>query len=363
MHNRNNFTNINVENWFRWLLRTKDNLNGIGVYFLSKRYSTSPRNFPLYNNSKNIRIILFKGSIIPGVDRLILKFLGLFIKFAAKKFKMYRYNFVFTPRVSSKKYCNEILNFDDPEYNNIEIKEILNWEKCLNSKGFTSKIVCTTNYTKKYLINNGSMSRITIIPQGHSSDSTLEKVLNKRNDLIRLVYASPYIDIEGDLHQNHVNWNASNLIDIIWEKLKTYDNLQLHLIGKVGDNAKRKLLNSNVVLHGLVPISKCSEILRTCDIALYPRTYDNKRQAQKVIEYIGAGLPTVGFNTLDCKILEEVRAGILVNSTDDFVKAVLELSQNIDLLNELKNNCYEMSQRFDWSNLAKALDDLVNDSI
>lgn len=361
MRNRNFFTNPNVESWFRWIFRSSDDLNAVGIYFLSKRYSTSPRHFPLYNYSKNVRIILFNGSVFPGLDRIILKFIDLFLKLTAKKFRIYKYNFIFSPKLSLKKFSNEILNFDDPEYTFDEIKNIISWETCININGYTSKIVCTTNYTRQYLLNNGSKSDIRIIPQGHSSKMTEYKRYKDRpeTNLIRLVYASPYIDVEGDLHSNHVNWNASELIKNIWPKLNMHKNFQLNLIGKVGANARKLLEDTNVVLHGLVSIEDCSEILSKCDLALYPRTYDNRRQAQKVIEYIGAGLPIIGYKTVDCEIVLQEEVGILVTSRDQFVDEVLNLKDNPEVLERFKNNCMALSKNLSWINLAKEFDNLV----
>lgn len=88
---KNSFSNANVIHWARFPFIHHDQLPVAGIYFLSKRYSTSPRYFPLYEKSKNIRIVLFKGSSLPGVDRLIIKLIPIYVDFLRFKFNKYRF--------------------------------------------------------------------------------------------------------------------------------------------------------------------------------------------------------------------------------------------------------------------------------
>jgi glycosyltransferase involved in cell wall biosynthesis len=357
---KNQFSNSNVESWIKWVFRSKDHLPSVSVYFLSKRYSTSPRFFPLYNNSKNIRIILFKGSIIPALDWITLKFLRVFELMFYLKFRKYKWVFRFSPKKLGA--TNEILNFDDPEYTETENKMILTWEKSLLNKNLKTKIICTTHYTKQYLTNLELKSQIEVLPQGHSSNNIQQKNLLERSKRpLKLVYASPYIDVEGDLHFGHINWDASNLIENIWKKVSKLEIFQLHLIGQVGQNAKAKLSGTNVIFHGLVSIEDCTTILSGCDLALYPRLFDNKRQAQKIIEYIGAGLPILSFNHIDCRIVQDENVGIVVETNEEFVAKLLNLEENRKMLNFYSTNSKTISQKYSWKSLALIHDQFVLD--
>ena len=356
----NKFSNPNVDKWWKWVFRRSDSLPSVSIYFLSKRYSTSPRFFPLYNESRNIRIVLFQGSRIPGIDRLILNLLPFFIKLFSRRFKKYQWFFLFSISWSRSLKCNFILNFYDPEYTKEEIDQILDLETSCKLKKTQTKIICTTNYTKNYLIENGSKSRIFVLPQGHgnyNSDLHAKKYFPKK---LKLVYASPYIDIAGDTHAGHINWDATVLLKEIWGSKNLHKNLELHLIGKLGENAKSLTKNSNIILHGLVTIQKCTKILQNCDVGLYPRISDNKRQAQKIVEYLGAGLPIIGFRSIDAKLVEDENIGILVDSVEEFIRTINLFDTDRDKLFKFAENALQKSNEYSWKNLAKKMDSIIN---
>ena len=358
----NEFSNPNVDSWWRFLFRSDDNLPAIGPYFLSKLYSTSPRFFPLYEYSRNTRIVLFRGSRIKGVDRLILKLIPLYLKLFARKFDKYKWLLLFSTKWSLGMSCNQILHFDDPEYNEKELLDIREWEDYTRKRGVKTQIICTTNYTRNYLIDNGVVSKVKIIPQGHSVQTLpnqfFRKSIIEKSTKLRLVYASPAIDIQGDVHGGHINWDASVLLREIWPKLQDTDRFELHLLGKVGPNARKILNFESVVEHGLVSISDCSSILQTCDIGLYPRVKDNFRQAQKISEYIGAGLAIIAFRLIDTSLVEELGVGISVNSKDDFVHSILELDEDREQLEKLKKASRQSAIKLQWSYLAAQLDQI-----
>jgi hypothetical protein len=355
---RNRFSNANVESWFRFIFRSSDSLKAASLYFLSHRYSTSPRYFPLYNSTSEIRVVLFRGSRFPGVDRLILKTLPLYIKFFRKKFDRYSWVFLFSLNWSKYFNSNQILNLDDPDYTKKEIHEILNWELNCQKRGLKTAIATTTIYTKEYFKNQGCSSKFSVIPQGHSwsielSSSAPSNIFKQK---ISLIYASPYIHTSGDLHGDHELWGANTLLWKIWPCLALSNLFELHLVGSVGQNAMRHLENTPAILHGLVSSSECARIMHTCDIGLYPRESDKFRQAQKVSEYIGAGLAVVAFDCIDASLVKELGVGISVNTVDEFIEALRGLERDRRQLASFKRLSQENSKNLRWQNLAKDLD-------
>ena len=349
--------------WYRWIFSRSDTLPGVTLYFLSKRNSTSPRFFPLYENTSKVRIVLVRGSRIPHSDFFFIRFIRIILRVFKSKFS--QYNFFFSLDIPSSRFIktNQILHIDDPLYSNYELEQIRNWETCTRDKGFNSRIVVTTEYMRKYFLQNHIESEIFIISQGFSSPEKYSLASDsKENSIFRLVYISPYIDSLGDSHSGHPMWDASVLIDGIWPQICSLADIELHLIGRIGGNAAAKLSQSNVFQHGFISIAQVAAILPDFDLALYPRTYDNRWQPQKIIEYMGAGVPILAFDMIDTKIVEELGIGVLVQNINEFIYKIHELKSNRSSLRVYKQNCLKYRNEYRWSHLGQELDKILENS-
>lgn len=354
----NKFDSKLVIPWFKWIFKQPRSTAGV-IYFLSKRYNTSPRFFPLYNSCKDTEIILFRGSRFPGVDRLYLKLIPMFVALFKRKLSSYSVFIALNDSAKLVLSTNMILNLDDPTYEVSELKAIIEWEQKVKSNGYTSTIVCTTDHMWNYLIRNGIQSRIKVIPQGHSYSSFIKPASLREpvKEKCRFVYISPSIDVKGDLHEGHNMWDASILLNEIWPRIKA-TNVELHLIGRMGRNAKKSLVDSRIISYGFVSIEKCSNMLGEFDVGLYPRMKANSWLPQKLIEYVGAGLPTIAFDTSDTQIVRDLGIGILAKDTQDFIRAMENISRNPDQLQFMKQQCVKNSGQFSWQYLAKEFESL-----
>ncbi len=355
------FSNQNVLPWYRWIFLRSDKLPGVTLYFLSRRNSTSPRFFPLYENSTRIRIVLVKGSRIPRSDFLFLRLLRLFLGVFRKSFSRYEYFFSLDIPSSGLVATNQILQIDDPAYSSQELELIKDWEILIRDNGFNSKIIVTTEYMRNYFQSNLIQSEIHVISQGFSSVKAHPPVKVPASlSAFKMVYISPYIDSLGDSHAGHPMWDATVLIDEIWRKVSHLTGIELHLIGRVGKNAAIKLSQSNVFQHGFRSIAEVSAMLPDFDLALYPRTHDNRWQPQKIIEYMGAGVPILAFNLVDTGIVETHRVGLLVDSTEEFVSEIRRLSLNPSLLREYRQNWLSIRTEYSWEHLGQKLDRILD---
>ena len=361
---RNKFENKNAEHWMKWIFRKEDHLPLVSVYFLSRRNSTSPRFFPLYNYSSKIRIVVFYGSRLPYLDRIYLKLLPFFVQYFKTHFERYEAMFLFGLKRFTSPRLNQILHFDDPEYTKDEWEYIQNWEKQMYGIHKVPIIVCTSTYTQNYLREKGFKSTIKVISQGHNSipsfkvenESTLTAIGRK----VKFAYASPYIHADGDLHGGHINWDVSEFLNSFAESILQIPNVEIHLIGNVGENARRRLpSNPRLILHGFQSFEQCSEILKSCDVGIYPRQRDNFRQAQKIFEYIGAGLAIIAFDLIDTSPVSEFQVGLVSNSESDFVGNALLLARNPRLLETYKVRAREASKHTSWRYLATQLDEVL----
>ena len=348
----NKFENENVIPWYFWILARNSRSKGVVIYFLSRRYGTSPRFFPLYNEFRQTDIILFKGSRFPMVDRVYLKLLPCFIICFKRKLQKYDYFIALNSNPNLVISTNMILNLDDPTYSTDELLSIKNWEVSVKNRGFMSTIVCTTKYIHDYLKSNGVMSSISVIPQGHSNlqTSNIRRGSTSEGNL-NFVYISPTIDVKGDPHEGHNMWDASTLLLDIWPRV-TASNARLHLIGRLGQNASLSLSDNRIISYGLISIKECSKILPGFDVALYPRVHDNAWLPQKLVEYIGAGLPILAFDLIDTNIVRQLSVGLLVKNTEEFAQIMNEISSGLVSVNDLRKNSVRVAPDYSWSSLA-----------
>lgn len=361
---RNVFSNINVIPWYKWIFLSSDDLPGVTLYFLSRRNSTSPRFFPLYENTNFIRIVLVKGFRFPHLDFVSLRLLRVFLKAFRRNFS--RYNYFFLLDIPSSRFIktNQILQIDDPTYSTNELRLIKDWELQIQAKKFKTKIIVTTEYMRNYFQKNLVQSEISIISQGFSpamSYPSAKVTLNPSS--FKLVYISPYIDTLGDPHAGHHMWDATVLLDEIWTKVSHLEGIELHLIGRVGKNAGAKLTQSNVFQHGFKSIAEVSAVLPYFDLALYPRTYDNRWQPQKIIEYMGAGVPILAFKLIDTELIKQLSIGVLVENTDEFVKKIHDLSRDRSLLQLYRQNCLYKQNEYNWKYLGQELDKVLENPV
>ena len=337
---------------------SKSASEAVVIYFLSRRYGTSPRFFPLYNNFRKTDIILFRGSRFPGLDRIYLKLLPYFIIFFRKRLASYE-NFIALnsdPRLVVP--TNMFLNLDDPTYTTEELLQLSRWESKVKNLGFSSAIVCTSDYIRKYLESNNLKSNVFVIPQGHSNFGNLAvKVKTEYDKNINFVYISPTIDVKGDPKEGHNMWDASPLLLEIWPKVSS-PNARLHLIGRLGLNAAQSLIDKRIHSYGFLSIEDCTRMLPNFDIALYPRVHDNGWLPQKIIEYLGANLPILAFKLVDTQIVSNLNIGWLVESVDEFTHKIEMLCENRNILKDFKANCETISDNYSWVRLAQQYEDL-----
>jgi glycosyltransferase involved in cell wall biosynthesis len=204
---------------------------------------------------------------------------------------------------------------------------------------------------KDYLENNEIQSKVIVVPQGHSIELNRTSNLANRSGYLDVVYISPSIDIAGDKHAGHNMWDASTLLVDIWPLVQS-DNLRLHLIGRLGKNASAIASDKRIIPYGLLSVSDCANLLPSFDLALYPRKIDNGWLPQKLIEYIGAGLPILGFRLIDTEIVENLGVGVLVGGVEEFARRLDDFCKNTKELELFRMSAKIYATQYSWKFLA-----------
>ena len=353
-------SNANALSFFAWVIKRGDNLDQIVFLFVSKLNATNARYLPLFNETKNVRIVYLRGLSIKYTDILFTKLYICLLKFF--RFKINRYNLIhiFNLRLNFSN-SKQVLHIDDPTYGVEEINKILDWERHLNIESKHSSVICTNSTTYSWLQDQLKYSLIYIIEQGFHRLNSIKPIEIKN---FSCVYSSPYIHFGTDKLANHSTYGANLLIEkIIPELAKIDPNIEVHLVGELGENAKKFLKSfSNVKIYGRVEFEKNIEILSSCSIGIYPRTFDHKRSMLKIFTYIGAGLPIVTFDLIDTKVVKEQSLGFSVKNSDEFVKKIVDLKNSNRLLSNFKKNVNDFGLQYSWDMLAKKMEILINHS-
>jgi hypothetical protein len=168
--------NSNAEPLIKWIFRKEDKLDSLVFFFISKSNAMNARYLPLFDSTKSIRIVYFKGVGLRYSDRIIIFLYVNIIKLFKRKVNSYKIIHLFNPLFKVKNQV-QILHLDDPEYSDSEIENIRLWEKYVNNIQAKSAVICTNTFTQKWLSKNLIYSDIIIIEQGfHKLETSLIKL-------------------------------------------------------------------------------------------------------------------------------------------------------------------------------------------
>ena len=89
------------------------------------------------------------------------------------------------------------------------------------------------------------------------------------------------------------------------------------------------------------------------DVGLYAWTADQGVQSIKIAEYMGAGVPTVAYDYAVTGVVADTGSGVLVQSPEEFVHAVVALATNDDRRRSLADAACAAGRRIDTAELAR----------
>lgn len=252
----------------------------------------------------------------------------------------------------------QILHIDDPIYSEDEIDLLKQWSLKVRSAKGSPIVICTNSFTRNWYLENSVAAKVLVIEQGFHPINLSNKL---KSNSFSCVYSSPYIHFEGDKHENHSTWGSELLIRQIIPEINARDKeIEIHLIGQVGKNAKKALSKfENIRIYGRVNFLENMTILSERSIGIYPRTFDHKRSILKIYSYIGAGLPIVTFDLFDTKVVKDNELGFSVTNCEEFVDKIIELKSNEFLYNSYRNKVLKFRAAHTWELLAHKMESQI----
>ena len=354
------FKNTNAVKLTSWVTINDDSLEQIVFLFVSRKNANGARYIPLFNETKNVRIVFFRGLNIRYTDIIVSKIFVTLIKLLRFKINKYKIIHFFNLNLSFE-VDHQILHIDDPTYTEHEINSISHWEKQMNIKSKNTTVICTNLYTQDWLKTRLRYSKVVVVEQGFHQQVF---ATHKKSSNFICAYSSPYIHYGSDKFANHSTYGSNLLIGrIIPELAKLDSQIQVYLIGELGNHAKNFLKDyTNVKLFGRVSFEENMQILSTSTIGLYPRNIDHKRSMLKIFSYIGAGLPIVTFDLVDTRVVKDNSLGYSVAEVTEFIASIVKLKSSTELLNKFSTNVNSFRVNYTWEILANKMEKLIGQS-
>jgi glycosyltransferase involved in cell wall biosynthesis len=256
-----------------------------------------------------------------------------------------------------------IVDTDDPELSP-DLVNRLNDPKVV-------AVITTTTLLQSRLIELGLKPPCHVIPSGVEFDRLNDESCHmlaarypRRHGTLRLGYALPkyYLDEElatqaPERRLHSISW----LLQVIQDVWKANPDIELWLIGKPSRLARHACRHdSRIRLLGYVPHEEILAHYSLFDIALYPRLVDVEgRHSIKLVEFMACGLPIVSTNVSESFRVRDANAGLVCNSQEAFIGAILRLVGDPSLRAQLGENGRRYARRFDWDRLAQRYDDKV----
>ena len=241
---------------------------------------------------------------------------------------------------------------DDPKYTLAEVAQ-------LNSPQLAAYVVTAERAGKRFE-QLGVQKPFHVIPQGVSlgslSEAEHEEIRRKHKDPGQLVFGfmAAFLLTDDDRDGSNPLFNVDHLLEL-WDGIHDrVPNGCLWLLGEASSNLQKRCAGRrDIRLFGRVSKSSVLSYAANFDVALYPRRVDHVPQAAKVVEYMGAGVPTIAYDYPVVEIISESGAGILVDHPTEFVEAAATLATDPAIRAKLSEAAREAGGALDWDVLAR----------
>ena len=269
---------------------------------------------------------------------------------------------------------DSIVSFNVAKKNNILVKILYYIEKIMYIK--SDKLVFTMAGGKEYLLTKKYRDKID-----------LSKVYNINNgvDVEQYEYNSNNYFVEDDEELNDLStfkilytgsirkaYNVKQILELA-KKIQdnNFDNVRIFLFGN--GNEKEELVEyceknniKNVIFRKFVDNKYIPNIMSKCNICLlHGKNVDIFKYGtsqNKMFAYLFSGKPIISSFYNPYELIEKNGCGITLknNTLDEYYEAFVKIYNNYDKMKDVyKENDKELLSRFDYKELAKQLEDVI----
>jgi glycosyltransferase involved in cell wall biosynthesis len=224
-------------------------------------------------------------------------------------------------------------------------------------------VVVPTEPIRRQLLSHGVTRPVVIIPQGVSlRDLKPQRVQeiaahHKRPGEIVVGFAAPGLYLSADGIEGNIRKQMDCLdefLEIVAQARSEVPELTVWLFGRPSQSLTAYAQRDPWLrLFGHVPHTELLNYVANFDIAVYPRRVDlGGRFSVKLAEFMACGVPVVSTNVSESFVIAEAGGGIVVESPEAFVQALVTLARSPDMRRSLGEAGRRFGQSLDWDMLA-----------
>jgi glycosyltransferase involved in cell wall biosynthesis len=206
-----------------------------------------------------------------------------------------------------------------------------------------------------------------VIPQGVDLSSLRSEDVDevrrrlRRPDDFVVGYMAAWLLGDGDRGGENPLYNVAHLLELWAEIVGRVPRARLWLLGGASAQVEERCRAlPGVVILGRIPRERLLAHVASFDVGLYPRAADQGIQSVKIAEYMGAGVPTVAYDYEVTQVVRTAGAGILVDSSREFVDAVVGLAGDDAERQRLAETARAYGRSLDWRALAGRYNELLD---
>ena len=148
-------------------------------------------------------------------------------------------------------------------------------------------------------------------------------------------------------------YNIDHLLEL-WDRVhEQVPNARLWLVGGASSRIQQRVQGrGDIELFGRLPREQALATASNFDVSVYTRERDQGIRAAKISEMIGLGVPTVSYDYEVTSDLRETGAGVLVNTEEEFVEALVSLLSDEARRASFAEAARRAGRELDWDLLA-----------
>ncbi len=231
-------------------------------------------------------------------------------------------------------------------------KEISRWPKNIDKISAVHVVAKSElNEMNQYL--KIPKNKMTIIP--HGVNHSLFKLPKNKSEIRKTILEKFKLDVGPYfIHVSEINYARKNLFRILdaFEKSRKQIPQKLILVGKMLPQITKKIKEyKDVITLGYVSDDELVSLIQGSDAIVLPSIHEGF--GMPLLESMACGIPSITMNNhAPPEVVED--SGLLVDSheIDDISMKMIEINQN-DLLKNLSEKAFLLSQKYSWANHAK----------
>jgi glycosyltransferase involved in cell wall biosynthesis len=276
--------------------------------------------------------------------------------------RRYEYGFITNTKHLPFTRFPVVVDMDDPYFTEEEVRT-------LRSARHLAALVVTNQAAADRYRDLGVACPIHVIGQGlqtgEADPRAAEELRRRKRPGELIVGYSAAWHLCGEDRDADPIYNMDHLVDDLWPKVvAACPTARLWLVGGVSRALERRLAHRpDVELVGHVPPEWVPTFLTAFDVGLFPRRIQYVRYPVKVAQYLGCGVPVVGYRGVPTELISSAKSGLIVDSPTDFVAALVRLLSDPPLRARLSARALRAAREVSWDVLgekyARLLDDVL----